>query len=472
LSEFQFYPAILSGGTGSRLWPLSRAALPKQLLALTGPRTLIQETVLRTALPGGAPPLLICNDEHRFLVAEQMREIAVKPSAIVLEPIARNTAPAAAVAALKIAERQSDAIVLLLPSDHVVRDAAGFARALETAIGAAAKGAIVTFGIRPSRPETGYGYIETGKEIAPGAFAVARFTEKPDAAAAQAWLEDGRHLWNSGMFVFRADAMIEELARHAPDVLKAAREALANAKADLDFLRLDKDAFSRAPEISIDYAVMERTARAAVVPADFGWSDVGSWAALWDLAARDESGNALSGDVLLADSKGCYVRSEKGVAALVGVEDLVIVVTGDAVLVAHRERVQDVKKLVEQLKARGRAEHLNHPKVFRPWGSFESVDRGTRHQVKQIVVKPGERLSLQMHHHRAEHWVVVEGVARVTRDEETFLLNENESVFIPQGAKHRLENPGPAPLRLIEVQSGSYLGEDDIVRFEDTYGRT
>ena len=471
MAEFAFYPAILSGGTGSRLWPLSRAALPKQLLALAGERTMIQETVLRAALPGAASPLLICNDEHRFLVAEHMREIGVKPSAIVLEPMGRNTAPAAAVAALKTAERQADGIVLLLPSDHVVTGAEGFARALAIAIAQAAKGDIVTFGIRPSRPETGYGYIETGKEIAPGAFAVARFTEKPDAATAQAWLAGGRHLWNSGMFVFRADVLIGEMEEFAPEVLAGARAALAAAKGDLDFVRLDKDAFAQAPEISIDYAVMERTKRAAVVPADFGWSDVGSWAALWELAPRDEADNALSGDVLMEDSQGCYVRAEKGVAAVVGVEDLVVVVTGDAVLVAKRDRAQDVKAVVEKLKARGGEMHLNHPKVFRPWGSFESVDRGARHQVKQIVVKPGERLSLQMHHHRAEHWVVVEGVARVTRDDDTFLLNENESVFIPQGAKHRLENPGPAPLRLIEVQSGSYLGEDDIVRFEDSYGR-
>jgi mannose-1-phosphate guanylyltransferase/mannose-6-phosphate isomerase len=471
LADYRFYPAILSGGTGSRLWPLSRAALPKQLLPLVGERTLIQETVLRVSIESAAPPLLICNDEHRFLVAEQMREIGVRPSAIVLEPVARNTAPAAAIAALKIAEQQTDGIVLLLPSDHVVTDEAAFARSLGIAASVAAKGSIVTFGVKPSKPETGYGYIETGKEIAPGAFAVARFAEKPDAATARSWLEGGRHLWNSGMFVFRADVLIEELAQHAPEVLKAAREALAKAKADLDFQRLDADAFARAPGISIDYAVMERTKRASVVPADFGWSDVGSWAALWELAARDGAGNSLSGDVLMEDSRGCYVRAEKGVTALIGVEDLVIVVTGDAVLVAHRSRAQDVKAVVERLKERGRSEHLNHPKMFRPWGSFEAIDHGDRYQVKQIVVKPGERLSLQMHHHRAEHWVVVEGVARVTRNDETFLLNENESVFIPQGARHRLENPGGKPLRLIEVQSGEYLGEDDIVRFDDSYGR-
>ena len=471
LAGFRFYPAVLSGGTGSRLWPLSRAALPKQLLKLAGEHTMIQETVLRSALAGAAAPLLICNEEHRFLVAEQMREIAVSPSAIVLEPSARNTAPAAAIAALKIAEQRGNAIVLLLPSDHVVRDQQAFARALDIALDAAAKGNIVTFGIKPPKAETGYGYIETGKEIASGAHAVARFAEKPDAETAKAWLKGGKHLWNSGMFVFRADVMIEELTLHAPDVLEAAREALAKAKADLDFLRLDKDAFSRAPEISIDYAVMERTASAAVVPCDIGWSDVGSWAALWDLAERDEAGNALSGDVLSEDSHGCYVRSEKGLTAILGVKDLIIVVTGDAVLVADRARAQDVKTVVEKLKARGGDVHLNHPKVFRPWGSFEGVDRGEKYQVKQIVVKPGERLSLQMHRHRAEHWVVVEGFARVTRNDETFMLNENESVFIPQGAKHRLENPGDRPLRLIEVQSGSYLGEDDIVRFDDSYGR-
>lgn len=468
---YRFYPAILSGGTGTRLWPLSRAALPKQLLALAGERTLIQDTVLRVRMEGAAPPLLICNDEHRFLIAEQMREIGVTPAAIVLEPVARNTAPAAAIAALKIAKQQKDGIVLLVPSDHVVRDEQAFARALDIAAGVAAKGGIVTFGIRPSKPETGYGYIETDGEIAPGAYAVARFTEKPDAATAQRWLDDGRHLWNSGMFVFRADAMIEELQQHAPQVLKAARDALAKAKTDLDFLRLDRDAFARAPEISIDYAVMERTKRAAVVPANFGWSDVGSWAALWELAERDGANNSFSGDVLMEDSHGCFVRAEKGVTALLGVEDLVIVVTSDAVLVANRNRAQDVKAIVDRLKARGGSEHLNHPKVFRPWGSFEGIDQGDRYQVKQIVVKPGERLSLQMHHHRAEHWVVVEGAARVTRNDETFTLNENESVFIPRGAKHRLENAGDKPLRLIEVQSGEYLGEDDIVRFEDSYGR-
>ena len=471
LAEHRFHPAILSGGTGSRLWPLSRAALPKQLLALAGERTMIQETVRRVSIAGAAPALLICNDEHRFLVAEQMREIGVKPSAIVLEPAARNTAPAAAIAALKIAQKQEDGIVLLLPSDHVVTDEPAFARALDMAASLAAKGSIVTFGIKPTKPETGYGYIETGKEIARGAHAVARFAEKPDAKTARAWLEDGKHLWNSGMFVFRADVLIAEMEEHAPQVLEAAREALKKAKSDLDFLRLDGDAFAHAPEISIDYAVMERTRRAAVVPADFGWSDVGSWTALWELAERDAGGNALLGDVLTQDARGCYVRAEKGVAALIGVEDLVIVVTGDAVLVAKRDRAQDVKAIVERLKARGGAQHINHPKVFRPWGSFEAIDKGDRYQVKQIVVKPGERLSLQMHHHRAEHWVVVEGAARVTRGDDTFMLNENESVFIPKGARHRLENPGNKPLRLIEVQSGEYLGEDDIVRFEDSYGR-
>lgn len=468
---YRFYPAILSGGTGSRLWPLSRAALPKQLLALAGERTLIQDTVKRVCIEGAAAPLLICNDEHRFLVAEQMREIGVTPAAIVLEPVARNTAPAAAIAALKIAQMQKDGIVLLVPSDHVIRDEQAFARALEVAADVAAKGHIVTFGIKPSKPETGYGYIEMDGEIANGAFAVARFTEKPDAATARSWLADGRHLWNSGMFVFRADRMIEELEQHAPQVLEAARAALANAKTDLDFLRLDKEAFARAPEISIDYAVMERTKRAAVVPADFGWSDVGSWAALWELAARDDAGNAISGDVVMEDSRGCFVRAEKGVAAVLGVEDLIIIVTGDAVLVANRNRAQDVKTIVERLKARGGSEHVNHSKVFRPWGSFEGIDKGHRYQVKQIVVKPGERLSLQMHNHRAEHWVVVQGIARITRNDETFLLNENESVFIPKGARHRLENAGNTPLRLIEVQSGEYLGEDDIVRFEDSYGR-
>jgi len=469
--QFSLFPVILSGGSGSRLWPLSRAALPKQLLALTGTQTLIQQTVLRAALPHAAPPLLICNDTHRFHVAEQMQEIGVVPRAIVLEPAARNTAPAAAVAALMIAESDPQGIVLLLPSDHVIADEAAFARAVETARNAAAHGHIVTFGIEPTKAQTGYGYIETGNAIETGALAVARFTEKPDAATAEAYLNSGRHLWNSGMFVFRADIILAEFDRHAPAVLEAARAALATARRDLDFLRLDADSFARAPEISIDYAIMERTKRAAVIPCKIGWSDMGSLSALWELSERNADGNLLQGDVLAVDARDCLVRSEKGLTALLGVENLAVIVTADAVLVADRNRAQDVKLIVDRLKSEGREEHLNHRRVFRPWGSFDCIDSGEHHQVKQIVVKPGRRLSLQMHRHRAEHWVVVEGVARVTRGDEIFLLNQNESTFIPRGIKHRLENPGPGPLRLIEVQSGDYLGEDDITRFDDEYGR-
>jgi mannose-1-phosphate guanylyltransferase / mannose-6-phosphate isomerase len=466
------HPVILSGGSGTRLWPLSRASLPKQLLALYGERTMIQDTVLRAKLPGASPPLLLCSEAHRFLVAEQMQEIAIAPRAIVLEPMGRNTAPAAAVAALLVAEQEGQGVVALLPSDHVVRDADAFARAVAIAAEAARAGHIVTFGMTPTAPETGYGYVQRGAALGiAGAWHVQRFVEKPDAATAARYLADGGYSWNSGMFVFRADVLIAEMEKHAPAILAASREALAKAKRDADFVRLDADAFVKAPSISVDYAVMEKTDRAAIVPASIGWSDVGAWSALWDIREQDDEKNVLLGDVIAHESSGTYVHSHRRLTALVGVRDLIVIDTDDAILVADKSRAQDVKAVVDRLKSDKRSEHAEHKKVFRPWGSYETVDLGSNHQVKHIMVRPGGRLSLQMHHKRAEHWVVVEGEAQVTVGEKVSTLKANESVFIPLGEKHRLENMGATPLHLVEVQCGGYLGEDDIVRFEDVYGR-
>jgi mannose-1-phosphate guanylyltransferase / mannose-6-phosphate isomerase len=468
------FPVILSGGSGTRLWPLSRSSLPKQLLPLHGSQTMIQDTVLRAGrLPGAAPPILLCNDDHRFLVAEQMQEVAVAPSAIVLEPMGRNTAPAAAVAALVAGEKDPAAIIVLLPSDHVVVDEEAFRKAVAAATRAAEAGYIVTFGMIPTSPETGYGYIQRGDAIAElaGAFGVRSFKEKPDTATAEAYVADGGYFWNSGMFVFRADIMLEEIERHAPDILPAVREAVAKSARDLDFIRLDADSFAGAPNISIDYAVMERTTRAALVPCSIGWNDVGSWSSLWEIRPQDEFGNVLQGDVVVHDTKGSLVHSEKTLTALVGVTDLVVIATKDAILVAPKDRAQDVKAIVDKLKAAGRAEPMEHTVVFRPWGSYETVDQGENFLVTHIMIKPGGRISLHMHHHRAEHWIVVQGTARVTCGEKSTILHENESTFIPLGEKHRLENPGRVPVRLIEVQSGPYLGADDITRFENFYGR-
>ena len=465
-------PVILSGGAGTRLWPLSRELYPKQLLRLVAERTMLQETVARTeGLPGLAPPIVICNENHRFMVAEQLRELGTAPQAIVLEPQGRNTAPAAAIAALLVSGgADADPVLLVLPADHVITDVPAFQAAVAVGRVAAESGSLVTFGVVPDRAETGYGYIRRGAGPGP-AFSVGKFVEKPDSATARGYVESGEYYWNSGMFMFRASAYLAELGRYAPAMLAACRAALAAAGRDLDFLRLPAQEFASCPSDSIDYAVMERTDRAVVVPLAAGWSDVGSWAALADALPRDAEGNVTAGDVLTEDSSGCYLHSTSRLVAAVGLRDHVVVETKDAVLVAPRDRVQDVKELVAELKARGRYETSLHREVYRPWGSYDSIDSGDRFQVKRLIVNPGATLSLQLHHHRAEHWVVVTGTAKVTRGDEVFTLSENESTYIPIGARHRIENPGKIPLHIIEVQSGAYLGEDDIVRFEDRYGR-
>ena len=463
-------PVILSGGSGTRLWPLSREAYPKQFLALTGDDSMLQATFKRVAPLASAAPLVVANEEHRFMVAQQLREIGCTPSAILLEPVGRNTAPAIAVAALKAMEHGEDPLLLVLPSDHVIADAAAFREAVNSAVKAAEAGALVTFGIVPTAPETGYGYIraEDGGE---GVCKVAQFVEKPDAATAEKYLVSGGYFWNSGMFLFRASAYLAELETHCPAIFASSREALTKAKVDADFVRLDKAAFAACPSDSIDYAVMENTAAAAVLPMSVGWNDVGSWSALWEVAQQDGDGNAHHGDVLARDCRNTLAWADHRLVALLGLDNVVVVDTDDAVLVAHKDKVQDVKHIVAALKQQGRSEPTWHRKVYRPWGSYDSIDMGERFQVKRITVKPGAALSLQMHHHRAEHWIVVSGTGRITRGDETILLGENQSTYIPLGVKHRLENPGRVPLELIEVQSGSYLGEDDIVRFEDVYGR-
>ncbi|HMM26148.1 mannose-1-phosphate guanylyltransferase/mannose-6-phosphate isomerase [Pseudoxanthomonas mexicana] len=465
----QLQPVLLSGGSGTRLWPLSREAYPKQFLPLAGDDTMVQATWRRVEALADLAPIVVANEEHRFLVAEQLRQVGAPVPAILLEPVGRNTAPAIAAAALQAMAGGADPLLLVLPSDHVVRDVAGFQRAVREASSAAEAGALVTFGIVPDAPETGFGYIQA--EAGDGLRQVLRFVEKPDAATARSYLDAGGYYWNSGMFLFRASRYLEELARFRPDIVDAVRAAHAAARHDGDFVRLDKDAFSACPSDSIDYAVMEKTADAMVLPVDIGWNDVGSWSALWDVAERDADGNAHHGDVIAVDSRNSYAYAQR-LVALVGVDDIVVVETDDAVLVARKDKVQEVKQVVARLKQEQRSQAVLHREVHRPWGSYDSVDNGGRHQVKRIKVKPGAALSLQMHHHRAEHWIVVSGTAKVTRGDETLLLSENESTYIPLGVKHRLENPGKVPLELIEVQSGSYLGEDDIVRFEDVYGRS
>jgi mannose-1-phosphate guanylyltransferase/mannose-6-phosphate isomerase len=468
-------PVILSGGSGSRLWPLSREMYPKQLLALTGPKTMLQDTLARVAgIHGAGAPIVICNEAHRFMVAEQMRALPISPAAIILEPVGRNTAPAVALAALQALKIDPLALLIVAPADHVIRDVKAFHRAAEVALAQAAAGKLVTFGIVAYAPETGYGYIR--RRTLPGegarqAYPVAEFVEKPPLEVARRFVESGSYYWNSGIFVFQAARYIEELRHFAPDILTVATAALAAATTDLDFVRIDKAIFETSRSDSIDYAVMEKTRDAMVVPLDAGWSDVGSWSSLCDALPSDEQGNVLQGDVLVHDVQDCYVHSTSRLVAAVGMEDHVIVETKDAVLVAPKARVQEVRELVNLLKKAARTEFSLHREVFRPWGSYDSIDHGERFQVKHLSVKPGGVLSLQMHHHRAEHWVVVSGTARITCDDRVFTLSENESTYIPLGAKHRIENPGDQPLHIIEVQSGSYLGEDDIVRFEDSYGR-
>ena len=464
-------PVILSGGAGTRLWPLSREMYPKQLLALTGKNTMLQDTATRLAgIAGAKGAIVVCNDAHRFTVAEQIRALGFEASAILLEPVGRNTAPAVALAALKALEIDPEATLVVAPADHVIRDAQVFQQAAQIAAALAEDGKLVTFGIVAHAPETGYGYIRRGEGRGPS-YPVAQFIEKPPLDLARQFVSSGDYYWNSGMFVFKASRYLAELQALAPDILDAVKSAYLAAKRDLDFVRIDKAAFEKCRSESIDYAVMEKTKDAVVLPLDAGWSDVGSWSSLFDALPSDEEGNVLIGDVTVFDTHDCYVHSTSQLVTAVGMDDHIIVETKDAVLVAPKDRVQDVKELVAKLRKSGRTEPALHREVFRPWGSYDSIDAGDRFQVKRLSVKPGGVLSLQMHHHRAEHWIVVSGTARITCDEKTFLLSENQSTYIPVGSTHRIENPGKVALHIVEVQSGSYLGEDDIVRFEDNYGR-
>ncbi len=467
-------PVILSGGSGSRLWPLSRKLAPKQFLPLTGADSMFQQTVQRLRAPGIEDPVIVCNREHRFVVGEQLAALNRRAQAVLLEPFGRNTAPAIAVAALHLLAQGRDELLLVLPADHAIADVDAFHAALREAVPAAEQGELVLFGVPAERPETGFGYIRVGvcPDLPGRALRVERFVEKPDLASAEAFVAAGDHVWNSGMFLFRASRLLEELQQHRPDMHDACTLALRRSRPDLGQLLIDPEAFECCPDDSIDYAVMERTQRACVVPLCAGWSDVGSWSALWDIQPKDARGNVSRGDVLLQDSRNCLVQSQNKLVTLIGAEDLVVVETHDAVLVAHKDRVQDIKRLVNTLADQGRAEADNHRKVYRPWGDYDSVDQGQRFQVKRITVKPGASLSLQKHHHRAEHWIVVSGTAMVTCDDQTFLLTENQSTYIPIAAVHRLANPGRIPLEIIEVQSGSYLGEDDIERYDDIYGRS
>ncbi|MEK8081391.1 mannose-1-phosphate guanylyltransferase/mannose-6-phosphate isomerase [Pseudomonas sp. XK-1] len=467
-------PVILSGGSGSRLWPLSRKQFPKQFLALTGDDTLFQQTIKRLRLPGMQPPLLVCNQEHRFIVQEQLKEQKLETQATLLEPFGRNTAPAVAIAALKLLAEGRDELLLILPADHVLEDQAAFEAALQLAQKAAEHGEMVLFGIPASRPETGYGYIRSMADdsLPRGVVRVQSFVEKPDEERARAFVESGDYFWNSGMFLFRASRYLEELKQHEPDIYDTCLLALERSTIEDDVVLIDAATFECCPDNSIDYAVMEKTSRACLVPLNAGWNDVGSWSSIWDVHAKDSNGNVTKGDVMVHNSRNCLVHGNGKLVSVIGLDDIVVVETKDAMMIAHRDHVQDVKTVVKQLDAQGRSETQNHCEVYRPWGSYDSVDMGGRFQVKRISVKPGATLSLQMHHHRAEHWIVVSGTAEVTCDNKVFLLTENQSTYIPMTSVHRLSNPGKIPLEIIEVQSGSYLGEDDIERLEDVYGRS
>ncbi|MBS9903575.1 mannose-1-phosphate guanylyltransferase/mannose-6-phosphate isomerase [Vibrio alginolyticus] len=462
-------PIVMAGGSGSRLWPLSRSLYPKQFISLASDKTMLQETIARLRGIEHQAPVVICNEEHRFIVAEQLRQSNAHHSGIILEPEGRNTAPAIALAALHATQNGEDPLMLVLAADHIIQNDRAFTQAVEKAISPAENGKLVTFGIVPTSPETGYGYIKQGEPVGESAYKVAQFVEKPNLATAEAYFSKGGYYWNSGMFLFKASRFLTELGQHRPDILSVCEQAIEDSKADLDFIRVCENAFIECPEDSVDYAVMEKTKDALVVPMDAGWSDVGSFSALWEVSAKDETGNVIVGDVVTDQTENSYIYAQNKLVSAVGVENLVIIETKDAVLVANKDKVQDVKNIVNQLKAKGRSECEQHREVYRPWGSHDEIALGSRFQVKHLRVKPGERTALQMHHHRAEHWVVVQGTARVTSDDKSFLVTENESTYIPLGAAHRIENPGKVDLHLIEVRSGTYLQEDDVVRLEE-YG--
>ena len=462
-------PVVMSGGSGTRLWPLSRKHKPKQFLNLFGDDSMFQQTILRLDGLDNSPPIVVCNESHRFMVAEQLLEIVIGNPSILLEPVGRNTAPAIVSAAFQALSREEDPILLVLAADHVIADIDAFHQAIKLAEQQAMVGNLVTFGIVPTCAHTGYGYIQAEEKATISA--VQQFVEKPDSATAEAYLSSGDYYWNSGMFMFKASVLIEEMSKFHSDIVEQCRLAVANSEQDLDFVRLSKEAFEACPSDSIDYALMEKTQKAVVVPLDAGWNDVGSWSSLWECSQQDENNNVLKGDVEIQNVKNAYIHSEHRLVSAIGVENLVIVETADAVMVASKDQAQDIKDIVAKLKKQSRSEAENHRLCYRPWGYYDSIDLGERFQVKRIRVKPGASLSLQMHHHRAEHWVVVQGTAEVTREDEVFLLSENESTFIPVGQKHRLHNPGRVPLEIIEIQSGGYLGEDDIVRFQDKYHR-
>ncbi|EGR3921527.1 TPA: mannose-1-phosphate guanylyltransferase/mannose-6-phosphate isomerase [Vibrio cholerae] len=462
-------PVIIAGGSGSRLWPLSRSLYPKQFISLASDKSMLQETITRLSCLEHQAPLLICNQEHRFIVAEQLRQQRIKHGGIVLEPVGRNTAPAIALAALNATKHGDDPLLLVLAADHVIQNQAAFTQAVKNAVKPAEQGMLVTFGIVPTAPETGYGYIKQGEVVGETAYRVAQFVEKPNLATAEQYLASGEYYWNSGMFLFKASRYLKELKAHRPDILHACELAMQGARGDLDFIRIEEASFTECPEDSIDYAVMEKTQDALVVPMDAGWSDVGSFSALWEVSSKDSHGNVMVGDVIAEQTHNSYIYAQNKLVSTVGVDNLVIIETKDAVLVANKDKVQDVKNVVNQLKAQQRRECEQHREVYRPWGSHDEIAEGERYHVKHLRVKPGERTALQMHHHRAEHWVVVQGTAKVTNGDESYLVSENQSTYIPLGSAHRIENPGKVDLHLIEVRSGSYLQEDDIVRLEE-YG--